>query len=132
MNRSCVQLPDLPDEILMFIFNKMNNVELLYSLFGINERLDSILQDPNSTNSLNFFKWSPRKFVNIFSPEILSDRFCLQILPLICEKIQCLGVESSSLKENLCAANYPNLNELALFNVEEETLKNLFNSKNIS
>jgi hypothetical protein len=77
MNRSYVQLDDLPDELLMFIFNKMNNIDLLYSLFGINQRLDLILQDSNYTNCMNFFQWSPRKYVNRFSPEILSDRLSL-------------------------------------------------------
>jgi len=32
MNRLCVQLNDLLDELLMFIFKQMNNVEVLYSL----------------------------------------------------------------------------------------------------
>jgi hypothetical protein len=45
MNRSYVQLKDLPDELLMFIFKQMNNVEVLYSLFGVNERLDSLAID---------------------------------------------------------------------------------------
>jgi hypothetical protein len=50
INRSCVQLNDLPDELLIFIFKQMNNVEVLYSLFNVNERLDSILQDSIFTN----------------------------------------------------------------------------------
>ncbi len=39
---SCV---DLPDEILLIIFKKLNNVSLLYSLLSINKRLDKVLQD---------------------------------------------------------------------------------------
>jgi hypothetical protein len=42
MSRSCVELNDLPAELLMIIFKQMNNVEVLYSLFGVNERLDSL------------------------------------------------------------------------------------------
>ncbi|CAF4548574.1 unnamed protein product, partial [Rotaria socialis] len=83
MNRSYVQLKDLPDELLIFIFKQMNNVEILYSLFGVDERFDSILQDPIFTNHLNFLKWSSKKFLNIFSPDIIFDRFCLQILPAV-------------------------------------------------
>jgi hypothetical protein len=132
MNRSCVQLNDLPDELLMFIFKQMNTVEVLYSLFGVNERLDSILQDPTFTNYLSFLKWSSKKFLNIFSPDVIFDRFCLQILPAIREKIQWLDVESSSMKQILCAADYPNLYRLSLFNIEEETVKSLFTGKKIS
>jgi hypothetical protein len=132
MNRSCIQLNDLPDELLMFIFKQMNNVEILYSLFSINERLDSILQDPIFTNRLNFLKWSSKKFLNIFSPDIIFNRFCLQILPSIHEKIQWLDVESSSMKQILCATDYPNLYGLGLFNIKEETIKNLFTGKKIS
>ncbi|CAF1329991.1 unnamed protein product [Rotaria sordida] len=132
MNGSCVQLNDLPDELLMFIFKQMNNVEVLYSLFGVNERLNSILQDPIFTNRLNFLKWSSKKFLNIFSPDIIFDRFCLQILPAIHEKIQWLDIESSSMKQILCAANYSNLYGLGLFNIEEETIKNLFTDVNLS
>jgi hypothetical protein len=132
MNGSCVQLNDLPDELLMFIFKQMNNVEVLYSLFGINERLNSILQEPILTNRLNFLKWSSKKFLNIFSDDIIFDRFCLQILPLIHDKIQWLDVDSSSMKPILCAANYSNLYELGLFNIEEKAIKNLFTGKRIS
>jgi hypothetical protein len=132
MNGSCVQLNDLPDELLMFIFKQMNNVEVLYSLFGVNKRFNSILQDPIITNRLNFLKRSSKNFVNIFSPDIIFNRFCLQILPAIHAKIQWLDIESTSMKQILCAANYSNLYGLGLFNIEEETIKNLFTGKRIS
>ncbi|CAF4692516.1 unnamed protein product [Rotaria sp. Silwood1] len=132
MNRSCVQLKDLPDELLIFIFKQMNNVEVLYSLVGINERLDLILQDPIFTNRLNFLKRSSKKFLNIFSLDIIFDRFCLQILPAVREKIQWLDAESSSMKQILCAADYPNIHGLGLFNIEEETIKSLFTDVNLS
>ncbi len=132
MSRSCVELNDLPDELLMIIFKQMNNVEVLYSLFGINERLDLILQDPIFTNRLNFLKWSRKRFLNIFSSDVILDRFCLQILPSVREKIQWLDLESSSMKQILCAADYPNLYGLGLFNIEEESVKSLFAGKKIS
>ncbi|CAF3283269.1 unnamed protein product [Rotaria socialis] len=132
MNRSCVQLQDLPDELLIFIFKQVNNVEVLYSLFDVNERFDSILQDPIFTNRLNFLKWSSKKFLSIFSSDIIFNRFCLQILPEVREKIQWLDVDSSSMKQILCAAHYPNLHGLGLFNIEEETIKSLFTDISLS
>ncbi|CAM2725326.1 unnamed protein product [Rotaria socialis] len=132
MNRSCVQLKDLPDELLIFVFKQMNNVEVLYSLFGVDERIDSILQDPMFTNRLNFLKWSSKKFLNIFSPDIIFDRFCLQFLPAVRDKIQWLGIDSSSMKQILHATHYPNLHGLGLFNIEAETIKSLFTDVNLS
>ncbi|CAF2700255.1 unnamed protein product [Rotaria sp. Silwood2] len=132
MSQSYAQLQDLPDELLIFIFKQMHNVEVLYSLFGVNERLNSILLDPIFTNRLNFLKRSSKKFLNVYSLDIIFDRFCLQILPAVHEKIQWLDVESSSMKRILCAADYPNLHGLGLFNTEEETIKSLFTGEKIS
>ncbi|CAM2728968.1 unnamed protein product [Rotaria socialis] len=126
MNRSCVQLRDLPGKLLIFIFKQINNVEVLYSLFGVNERFDSILQDSICTNHFNFLKCSLRKFLSIFSPDIIFHRFCVEILPAIREKIQWHDFDSSSMKQILCAADYPNSLGLGLFNIEEETIRSLF------
>ena len=47
--RSCVELNDLPDEILLIIFKKLNKLETLYSCQGVNQRLNNIIHDPNFT-----------------------------------------------------------------------------------
>ena len=38
MNKHDVQLLDFPNEILFFILEKLGNIDVLYSLFGINNR----------------------------------------------------------------------------------------------
>jgi hypothetical protein len=38
MNK-CLNILDLPDEILLVILNKMNMVDVLYSLIDVNQRL---------------------------------------------------------------------------------------------
>ncbi|CAF4365018.1 unnamed protein product, partial [Rotaria sordida] len=48
------------------------------------------------------------------------DRFCLQILPKINNKIKSFNLEISSMKRILLSANYPNLFELGIFNIEKE------------
>ncbi|CAF4291141.1 unnamed protein product, partial [Rotaria magnacalcarata] len=45
MKNLLVQLDDLPDEILMYIFKKLYNGEVLYSLMDVNQRLDRIVRD---------------------------------------------------------------------------------------
>ncbi|CAF4310878.1 unnamed protein product, partial [Rotaria sp. Silwood2] len=126
MKNSCVELNDIPDEILLIIFKKLNNLEVLYSFQGVNERLNKIIHDPIFTSRLNFLQWSSNKFINKFSSDVILNRFCLQILPEICMKIKWLDLESSSMKHILCAADYPNLYGLGLYNIEEEAARCLF------
>ena len=54
MFNSCVRLNDLPDEILTIIFKKLNNLEVLYSLQGVNQRLNKIIRDQIFASRLNF------------------------------------------------------------------------------
>jgi hypothetical protein len=129
MQSSCVELNDLPDEILLMIFKKLNNLEVFYSFQGVNNRLNRIIYDPILTSHLNFLTWSSNKLINRFSSNIILDRFCLQILPEICTKIKWLDLESSSMKHILRAADYPNLDSLALYNIDEESAQCLFTGK---
>jgi len=57
MVHSLIELIDLPDEILMTIFKKLNNVQVLYSLFDVNERLNQILYDLDFTSHLTLLTW---------------------------------------------------------------------------
>ncbi|CAM2727532.1 unnamed protein product [Rotaria socialis] len=53
MNRSNVHLLDLPNEILLTILRKLNNMDVLYSLLDINNgRLDIIMQEKRDESSL--------------------------------------------------------------------------------
>ncbi len=129
MKSSCVELNDLPDEILLLIFKNLNNLEVLYSFQGVNDRLNKIIQDPIFTNRLNFLKWSSNKLINNFSSSIIRKRFCLQILPEICMKIKWLDLESSSMRDILRAADYPNLYGLGLYNIKKRSARRLFFGK---
>ncbi|CAF1082880.1 unnamed protein product [Rotaria sordida] len=129
---SCFELNDLTDEILLLIFEKLDNLDILYSLHGVNKRLNKIIHDPLFISSLNFVKWSSNKFLNKFSSHVILNRYCLQILPDISMKIKWLYIESSSAKHILHAADYPNLYGLGLYNMKEKTARRLFTDKNLS
>jgi hypothetical protein len=131
MESSCIGLNNLPDEILMIIFQKLNNIDVLYSFHGVNQRLNKIIHDRIFTNHLTFVKWSSDHFIDLFSSDIMFNRFCLQILPEIHDKIQWLDVESSSIKHILRAANYPNLDSLGLYNIDKESAQCLFTGKKL-
>ena len=45
-------LMNLPDEMIMLIFNKLDNVDVLYSLMNVNGRLDRILHDEMFTKKI--------------------------------------------------------------------------------
>jgi hypothetical protein len=129
MEYSCVGLNDLPDEVLMIIFKKLNNREVLYSLQGVNQRLNKIVQDSTFTSRLTFVKWCSDNFIDVFRCDMMLNRFCLQVLPEIHDKIKWLDLESSSMKSVLRAADYPNLYGLGLYNIDGESARCLFTGK---
>ncbi|CAF3317912.1 unnamed protein product [Rotaria socialis] len=54
------------------------------------------------------------------------DRFCLEILPKIHDKIEFLNLESSSMKRILLLTNYSNLYGIGLYDIATEIAKDLF------
>ncbi|CAF4820389.1 unnamed protein product [Rotaria sp. Silwood1] len=132
MINSCIGLNDLPDEILMIIFKKLNNLDILYSFHGVNKRLNKIIQDPIFTSHLTFVEWSSYNFIDLLSCNTILNRFCLQILPEIHNQIKWLDLESSSMKHVLRVAHYPNLDSLALYNTDEESIRCLFTDETLS
>ncbi|CAF1147963.1 unnamed protein product [Rotaria sordida] len=125
MKYSFVQFNDLPDEILLIIFKKLDNAELLYSLIDVNKRLNKILCDSIFTSRLTLMTHLLNNSISPFSDSLLG-RFCLQILPKIYDKIEWLNLESSSMERILLSTNYPNLYGLGLYNMEVERAKYLF------
>ncbi|CAF4787677.1 unnamed protein product, partial [Rotaria magnacalcarata] len=126
MKYSCVEFNDLPDEVLMIIFKNLNNLEVLYCLQGVNQRLNKLVQDSTFTSRLTFVKWCSDNFIDVLRCGVMLNRFCSQILPEIHDKIKWLDLESLSMKNILRAAVYPNLYGLGLYNIDEESARCLF------
>jgi len=131
-------MDDLPDEILMIIFKKLDNITLLYSLIGVNIRLHKIVCDSIFTNRLTLVNFVPQRLImerplslyfTYSLPDPMLDRFCLQILPKIHEKVKRLDLEPLSMERILRSTNYPNLSEIALYNIEIERALQLFSGK---
>src|SRR5437660_1072240 len=77
-HNNCLNILDLPNEILLTIFNKLNRVNVLYSLVDVNERFDRLILNPFYIHNLDLIIKS------------LSDGICSidnEILDKICEKI---------------------------------------------
>ncbi|CAM4789020.1 unnamed protein product [Rotaria magnacalcarata] len=121
-----VHLLDLPNEILFRILKKLDNMDVLYSLLGINnQRLDNIAQEKTFTTILNFVSMSSNDDVCSISGQIL-NRFYCDILPRIHYNVKCLILESNSMEHILLAGNYPNLTSFKLFNFNKEILSRYF------
>ncbi|CAF3412322.1 unnamed protein product [Rotaria sp. Silwood2] len=126
MNQLDIHLLDLPNEILIIILKKLDNVDVLYSLFGINnERLDILVQDDVFTNTLNFER------VSSITDDKL-DRFCTSILPQIHRCLKKLILETASMERILVASDYPNLTSLELFNCGQDTIFRYFTGKHLT
>jgi hypothetical protein len=130
MNMEClsIELNDFPDEILIIIFKKLCNIEVLNSLKGVNKRLNTVAYDPIFTNHLSMMRRSSNNIIYPL-PDLMLDQFCTQILPEIHHKINWLDLESTSMDRILRAANYPNLYKLGLYSIDTDTATSLFIGK---
>ena len=124
---SGLNLNDLPAEILIMVFDNLDNSEVLYSFMGINQRFDTIVNDSMFTRNLTLT--TPFNGLNQLTDPIL-DRFCLQILLQIHHKIEWINVESSWIEPILLPINYPNLHGIGLYNLLSFTGK-IFSLKKI-
>lgn len=135
MQFSCAEIYALPDEILLILLKKLSNVQVLYSLFGINQRLNAVVRDPTFTSRLTLFErlTDPNGFISDHYINPLSDsiisRFYLQILPAIHQKIKWLDVEPTCLERVFRATNYPYLCRLGIYGIDIETALSLFTSE---
>ncbi|CAF5126240.1 unnamed protein product, partial [Rotaria sp. Silwood1] len=129
MNQSNVGLLDLPNEILLIILKKLDNMDVLYSLLDVdNQQLDIIAQENIFSNTLNFVLTTFTNDISSISYTIV-DRFCTNILPRIPHNVKSLTIDSVSMERILLSANYPNLTELKLFNFNNEIASRYFTGR---
>jgi hypothetical protein len=116
---------DLPDEILLIIFKKLNIIDVLYSLVDVDQRFDRLALNPLYIHDLDMttIMTNNSTYNQTFSidTQVLS-RICQKILPRIDHQIHKLTVEECSMKLILLAANYPQLYSLSFINFHEEIL----------
>jgi hypothetical protein len=125
MNHSTVNILTFSDEILLNIFNKLNNMDVLYSLIGVNRKLDRVARDMTFTKSLDLV----RILSNDLKINLIFDRFCSDIIPRIQHHIECLTVDLFSIDRVLRIGNYPQLHNLILLNLQYDTTSQMFNDK---
>jgi hypothetical protein len=112
---------ELPDEILLAIFNKLNMVDVLYSLVDVNKRFNRLTLDPFYIHNLDLTVKRPllEQTSRLDDQEI--TRICKKILPRIHHHIHKLTVPSCSI-ESIVNIDYPQLQFLSLVNFEPQQL----------
>jgi hypothetical protein len=126
MNHSTVNIVDLPDEILLHILKKLNNFDVLYSLVGVNEKLNRVACDINFTRLVDLMTIEPNRVTDSRSNAIL-DRFCMEILPRIHDNVESLTLQACFLPRVLHATNYLHLRKLDINNLELSMACHIFN-----
>ena len=109
-----IDLLDLPDEILLTIFKKLNMIDMFYSLTDVNQRFDRLAYDFFYSYHLNFA-------IKRENTHIL-DKICSKILPRINQKITQLTLEPLCMERVLATCHYPQLHSLSFVNFDPETL----------
>ncbi|CAF2728381.1 unnamed protein product [Rotaria sp. Silwood2] len=117
LNSNDINILHLPDEILSIIFNKLNTIDIFYSLVGVNHRFDRLTLDPLV---IHHFDFAIEKS-HVHNSYIL-DKVCSKILPRINDKITKLTLDSFSTERILSAVKYPHLHSFSLINYQSYVL----------
>ncbi|CAF3935349.1 unnamed protein product [Adineta steineri] len=121
-------IEDLCDELVIMIWNKLNNFDVFYSFMGVNKRFDRLVRDVSYTRSIQLFdKDSNNNDCSL--PDILLDRLCFDVLPQIHDNIECLTLEPLSMERILCAAQYSHLHKLPLVNFGHQSTRHYFTNE---
>ncbi|CAF4212839.1 unnamed protein product [Rotaria sp. Silwood2] len=108
--------------------NKLSNIDILYSLIGVNRKLDRLARDITFTRSLDLVTISSNEH-NDSRNKLILNRFCFDIIPRIQQNIQCLILDPLLIDRVLCIGNYPKLRKLTLVNLQFEMASRIFNGK---
>lgn len=122
MSHIASQLLSFPDELLLMIFKQLDNIDVLYSLMGLDKHLDAIIRDPCFTTVLTLMKSNDD--IERDQNEIFLDRFCFDIIPKIHHLIEWLKLDSTTMERILQVADYPNLWQLDIFIANEDPILN--------
>ncbi|CAF1468314.1 unnamed protein product [Adineta steineri] len=125
-----IQLDDLPDEILTYIFKKLYNYEVLYSLMGVNQRINRITHDRIFTRHLRLLEYCRIDDSSFPLSDPILDRFCSTILPTIGHQIETVCLEGTSMERVLHATNYLNLHNLGLCDIDDKLTRSFFSDTN--
>ncbi|CAF1512750.1 unnamed protein product [Rotaria magnacalcarata] len=132
-NNKHLNILDVPNEILLIIFNNLNVVDVLYSLVNVTQRFDQLILEPFYTHSLDMTSMTMKSYFDrIYSIDSqLLDRICQNILPRIHRQVHELIVEQHSMAQVIHTINYPQLLLIITYKFSRRNTSQLFNSFSI-
>lgn len=125
MECSVIGIEDLPDEIIMKIWNKLSKIDVIYSFMGVNKRFNKLVRDPVYTRSLEFIKTNHLHALS----NIMIDRYCSDILPKIHHLIEHLTIEPLYMERILRCVDYPRLCKLTFTTMRQDLAQRYFTGK---
>lgn len=130
-NNNSVNILNLPNEILFIIVNKLNMVDVLYSLVDITQRFNQLIFDVFYIRNLNMTSMTMKSYFdrNYSIDNQVLQKICKNILPRISHQINELIVEQYSMERVFYNMNYPHLHSLTLLDFPEEVLIKHITSK---
>ncbi|CAF3278546.1 unnamed protein product [Rotaria sp. Silwood2] len=130
LNNKNINILDLPDEILLIIFNKLHMIEMFYSLVNVNQRFNRLVLDPFFIHHL---KLTIEPFLNDNSSvnNEIFDPIRTKILPRIDDKVTKRTIESLSMSCIFDTIDFTALTSLRLVNFQSEILLQHLTGDNI-
>ena len=121
LHNNHLNILDLPNEILLIIFNKLNKIDALYSLVDVNQRFNQLIFDYLYISKLDMTFKSSEPYISSTNKQIL-DRICEKVLPRIHHQVNELIVEQRSIQHIMRTVTYPQLYSLSIIKFEDEVL----------
>ncbi|CAF1131836.1 unnamed protein product [Rotaria sordida] len=119
--KDTINILDLPDEIVLAIIRKLNMINVLYSLVGVNQRFDRLVLDPLYVHHLDLTVTSLLNNNFSVGKKVL-DRICEEILPRISNNIKKIILDQHSMERILPAIVFSQLYSLTLSTLQPDAL----------
>jgi hypothetical protein len=116
-----LSLLDLPNEILLIILKKLKMIDVLYSLVDVTPRFNGLVLNPLDVRTVNLtcLRVTPNDDWIYSIDDHVVERICQAVLPRINDHVKELIVDQHSLGRVLHATSYPQLESLALIDIDD-------------
>ncbi|UJR34375.1 hypothetical protein I4U23_021783 [Adineta vaga] len=121
LNSNDINILDLPNEMLRTIFNKLNMIDVLYSLVDVNKRFDRLALDSLYVHHTDLII-NRDDIQNSLAEIDILQRICSKILPRINDKTTKFTLEPLSVERILNIVDYPQLHSLSFVNFQPKIL----------
>ncbi|CAM4847756.1 unnamed protein product [Rotaria magnacalcarata] len=118
MSRVNINIMDLPDEMILAIWNKLSKIDVLYSFVGVHQRFNRLVFDKAYIQSIELINLNS-KHKHLMTAPIL-DRFCSYILPQAHQFVESLTLESISMERVLSVGTYHHIRKLTIIKIDQE------------